>query len=115
MQPTNQKVSNSDLKPCDDQCPIKLCATLIEKKWTTLIIRELARGEKRYFEIEAALYSISAKVLSERLRHLESLGVIDRQVFNTIPPSTCYSLSALGFDFLPVLSAMAQFGEKLKN
>jgi len=115
MQPTNQKVSNSEYAPCDDECPIKLCAALIEKKWTTLIIRELASSEKRYFEIEAALYGISAKVLSQRLKYLESIHIINRNVFDTVPPSTSYTLTQLGFDFLPVLGAMADFGELLRK
>ena len=50
-------------EPCDDECPIKKTAIIIEGKWTTLVIRELLPGKKRFSEIQRALTGISPKVL----------------------------------------------------
>jgi DNA-binding HxlR family transcriptional regulator len=101
---------------CGDICPVKKTAELIEGKWTSLIIRELLSGKKRYFEIQKALVDISPKVLSTRLRMLERKGIVTRSVIPTVPPSTEYELSGLGIKLEAVLQAMAHFGiEMLKE
>jgi DNA-binding HxlR family transcriptional regulator len=95
---------------CDDGCPVRRTAQIIEGKWTTLVIRELLPGKKRYSEIQRALAGISPKVLAARLRHLEQHRLITRTVYPTIPPTTEYALTGLGRKLEPVLMAMAQFG-----
>ena len=98
---------------CDDGCPIKKTAQIIEGKWTTLIIRELLAGEKRYSELQKTLTGISPKVLAVRLRHLEDNDLISRTVYPTVPPSTEYALTELGQKLEAVLAAMALFGAEL--
>jgi DNA-binding HxlR family transcriptional regulator len=100
---------------CDKQCPVKRTADIIEGKWTTLVIRELLPGKRRYSEIQRALTGISPKVLTDRLRHLENWGLIDRTVYPTIPPTTEYELTTLGRKLEVILAAMAQFGMELEN
>ena len=98
---------------CSDECPIKKVADILDGKWTTLIIRDLLSGKKRYHELQQSLEGISAKVLSDRLRKLESTGMITRTVFDTVPPSTEYQLSTQGMAIAPVFNAMAEFGQQL--
>lgn len=98
---------------CDEECPVKRTATIIDGKWTTLVIRELIPGKKRYSEIQRALTGISPKILTDRLRHLEHWGLISRTVYPTIPPTTEYELTALGRKLEGILAAMAQFGTEL--
>jgi DNA-binding HxlR family transcriptional regulator len=107
---------NETLMPiagCGDICPVKKTAELIEGKWTSLIIRELLSGKKRYFEIQKALVDISPKVLSARLRMLEREAIVIRTVIATVPPSTEYELSPLGQKLEAVLQAMATFGMEM--
>lgn len=106
--------SLSKTQDCSDECPVKKTATLIEGKWTTLVIRELLPGKKRFSEIQRALHGISPKVLTARLRLLEQQQFLTRTAFPTIPPTTEYELTALGLQLEPVLAAMAQFGNNLK-
>lgn len=101
--------------PCDDECPVSRAAGIIEGKWTTLIVRELLPGKKRYSEIQRALVSISPKMLAARLRMLEQRRLVSRTVFPTIPPTTEYELTESGRKLEPVLAAMASFGETLKQ
>jgi len=101
--------------PCDDDCPIKRAAEVIEGKWTTLVIRELLPGKKRYSEIQKALGGISPKMLTARLRMLEERGLISRTVFPTIPPTTEYELTETGRKLERVLIEMARFGDELKR
>lgn len=98
---------------CDEECPVKKTAELIEGKWTTLVIRELLPHKKRYSQIQRALKGISPKVLTTRLRMLEEKGIINRTVYATVPPTTEYELTNIGEKLKEVLSAMAEFGKTL--
>jgi len=98
---------------CDDECPIKKTAEVIEGRWTTLVIRELLPGKKRFSEIQRALTGISPKVLTVRLRLLERRQLLTRTVFATVPPTTEYELTPLGRQLEVVLDAMAEFGQLL--
>jgi DNA-binding HxlR family transcriptional regulator len=100
---------------CDDECPIKKTAEVIEGRWTTLVIRELLPGKKRFSEIQRALTGISPKVLTARLRLLERRQLITRTVFATVPPTTEYELTPLGHQLEAVLNAMADFGQQLPS
>lgn len=97
---------------CEQGCPIKKTALIIEGKWTTLVIRELLTGKKRYSHLQRALEGISPKVLSARLRMLEEKKLISRTVFATVPVTTEYALTELGLKLQSVLLAMAEFGEQ---
>jgi len=48
------------------------------------------------------------------LRFLKQKGLISRKVFPTNPPTTEYQLTKLGKEMKTIISAMADFGEKLK-
>lgn len=98
---------------CDEECPVRRTAQILDGKWTTLVVRELLPGKKRFSEIQRALAGISPKVLVARLRHLEERGLVTRTVYPTVPPTTEYALTALGRKLEGVLLAMAQFGLEL--
>ena len=100
---------------CEAECPIKKTAHIIEGKWTTLVVRELLSGKKRYSEIKKALTGISPKILTARLRLLEQQQLITRSVFPTVPPTTEYELTSLGNKLEVVLKAMAEFGLDLNT
>jgi DNA-binding HxlR family transcriptional regulator len=106
-------VTIRQVEVCDDECPIKKTADVIEGRWTTLVIRELLPGKKRFSEIQRALTGISPKVLTARLRLLERRELLTRTVFATVPPKTEYELTPLGRQLEAVLNAMAEFGKQL--
>lgn len=102
-------------KPCDDECPVRLTAEIIDRKWTTLIVQNLLPGKKRYCELQRSLTGISPKVLAERLRFMEARALITREVFPTNPPTTEYALTHLGRRLELVVQAMYEFGLSLKE
>ena len=85
---------------------------MIGSKWTLLVIRDLATGTKRFNELEKSLLGISAKTLSERLRHLEQEGILRRQAFAEIPPRVEYSLTAKGEAMLSLIDSMREYGQR---
>jgi len=78
-----------------------------------LILRDLLDGKKRFSELQKSLEGVSPKVLSARLKFLESEGIVTRTLFPSVPPRTEYELTPLGENLKHVISAMAQFGSKI--
>lgn len=91
-------------------CPVARTAAIIGNRWTPLIVRDLARGTRRFSELERSLNGISPKTLSERLKRLEEAGVVARACFAEVPPRVDYSLTAKGYSLLPVIESMREFG-----
>ncbi len=100
--------------PCLAGCPVQATASVIEHKWATLIVRDLLSGKKRFSELQRSLGSISAKILSDRLKDLEQKGLLRRTVYPTVPPSTEYELTELGKEIEIVIRAMQVFGLQLQ-
>ncbi|MBL9051109.1 MAG: helix-turn-helix transcriptional regulator [Tabrizicola sp.] len=99
---------------CKDDCPVARAHAVLGGKWTTLIFRDLIGGKRRYSELMRSLDGISPRMLAERLRMLETEGLVTRTVFPTVPPTTEYALTALGQRMGPVIAAMAEFGQALQ-
>lgn len=91
-------------------CPVARTAELIGNKWTPLILRDLALGEKRFSQLERSLIGISPKTLSERLKKLEEAEVVTRQCYAEVPPRVEYALTSKGMALLPVIETMREFG-----
>lgn len=96
----------------DHGCPVARTADLISNKWTPLIIRDLAKREMRFSELERSLKGISPKTLSERLKRLEDSTVIQRTCFAEVPPRVEYQLTEKGYALLPVIDSMREFGKE---
>jgi DNA-binding HxlR family transcriptional regulator len=96
-------------------CPIGACMELLGGAWTPNTIWHLQAGPRRYSELQNDMTPISSKVLSMRLKELESKGVIARAVKDTSPPSVEYSLTELGRELVPAIEAIARVGYKLKE
>ncbi|HET7048721.1 MAG TPA: helix-turn-helix domain-containing protein [Solirubrobacteraceae bacterium] len=91
-------------------CPIERALLVLDGKWSTLIIRELLSGPKRFGELRAGLGISSPKTLTERLRILEHQDVLTRTVYAEVPPRVVYELTDRGQSFRSVLEAMAAWG-----
>ena len=96
--------------PCDAGCPVRRAAEILDGKWTTKIVRELLQGTKRFSELQRGLPGISPKILTDRLKMLETAGLIDKKIYPVIPPKTEYSLTTKGMEMKRVIVAMAEFG-----
>ena len=57
-------------------CPVAVASEVFAQRWTPLIIRELCSGRSHFNEIHRGIPLISRTLLAERLRWLESAGVV---------------------------------------
>jgi DNA-binding HxlR family transcriptional regulator len=86
--------------------------SLLGERWALLVVREVALGLRRFDELASAT-GAPRTVLSDRLRRLTQAGVLDTRPYQ-VPGSrarTEYVLTEAGLDLLPLLSAMADWGE----
>lgn len=92
-------------------CGIERALDVLDGKWTTLVLRELLNGPKRFGEIRTALGSPSPKTLTDRLRLLEHQGILTRTVYAEVPPRVVYELTERGQSLRSVLLAMLAWGD----
>ena len=98
---------------CDEECPVAKASEVLSGKWTTLIVRDLLSGKKRYSELQRSLSGISPRMLAARLAMLEDAGLVAKTIYPTVPPKTEYELTVAGRRIEPVIAAMAAFGAGL--
>lgn len=84
---------------------------IVSKRWTGLIVHRLLSGPERFCTIEAAI-PISARLLSERLKDLESEGIVRRDVFPETPVRIEYSLTDKGKALEPVVRAIEEWSNR---
>jgi DNA-binding HxlR family transcriptional regulator len=85
-------------------CPMDAVLRTLMGTWTTYVLWLLrSEGRLRFGEIKARMPGISSKVLTERLRHLEASGLVDRDYRPTIPPTVSYALTKRGEQLKGVL------------
>ena len=104
--------SSSTGSVLDPQCPSRLVLDRIADKWTALIIQILARGTKRYVELQREIGGISQKMLTQTLRSLERDGLVQRTIYPVVPPKVEYSLTRLGRTLIEPLQGLCRWSEK---
>jgi DNA-binding HxlR family transcriptional regulator len=92
-------------------CPLTRTIRLIGDVWTLLIVHNLMRGSRRFGELLDALGNVSPKTVSQRLKMLEEVKLVDRQAYAEIPPRVEYTLTEKGFALVHIIEAMQEFGE----
>ena len=97
------------------KCPIETTLKMLGCKWKVLIIRELLTGTKRFGELKRAVTGITQKVLTSKLREMEELGLLEREVYPQIPPKVEYTLTDVGYSLRPVLESLKIWGRDFKR
>jgi DNA-binding HxlR family transcriptional regulator len=94
-----------------DWCPVARALSVIGDRWTLLIVRDCFLGKSRFEEFQKSL-GITRHVLSDRLKRLAELGVLERNAYSERPLRYTYSLSEKGRDFAPALIGLKDWGKK---
>ncbi len=98
--------------PLEARCPIRGVLDKLGDKWSMLVILELAAGEQRFSALRRQIPDISQKMLTQTLRILQRDGLVDRQVFPTVPPSVSYRLTPLGLSLLEPFGALVAWANR---
>jgi DNA-binding HxlR family transcriptional regulator len=106
---------HEDVSNCMEECYVKQVLSLFGKKYVMPIIRALLINDKlRFNEIEEKLGG-SPKTITSRLRELEALGLIRREVFNEIPIRVEYSLTKKSKGLEDIFERIAIWAKNLKT
>lgn len=83
---------------------------LLSQRWTGLIIYQLLSGPQRFCSIESSI-GVSGRVLSERLKDLETEGIVNRMVFPETPVRIEYSLTDKGKSLAPIMQEIEKWSQ----
>ena len=86
-------------------CPVAVASEVFAQRWTPLIIRELCSGRSHFNEIHRGIPLISRTLLAERLRWLESAGVVASSAAKAAAVRE-YRLTESGAEFQAVIDAL---------
>lgn len=87
-------------------------AELLGKRWNPQIVRALLAGHARFSDLKVAIPTISDTLLSDRLKELESAGILTRTVTPCTPVRIDYELTARGMDLSAVMEELAAWAER---
>ena len=92
-------------------CSVAKALDVVGDRWTLLIVRELLlRGACRYTDLRYGLPGIATNLLADRLRELESAGLIRREEAPPPAATTLFSLTETGAELEPVIRAIGLWG-----
>ncbi|UTE77172.1 helix-turn-helix domain-containing protein [Rossellomorea sp. KS-H15a] len=94
------------------QCAIDLVIDVIGGKWKVLILWNLNEGVKRFNELKRSLPNITQKMLTQQLRELEEHGLVERTVYQEVPPKVEYSTTEMGKKLQSTLFEMCKWGDE---
>jgi DNA-binding HxlR family transcriptional regulator len=94
-------------------CSVGRTVDIVGAPWVLLIVREVLRGVRRFAEMQDHL-GVSRSVLTDRLDHLVSTGVLERRAYREPGQRERaeYALTQKGLDLYPVLTALRDWGDK---
>ncbi|WP_277605612.1 winged helix-turn-helix transcriptional regulator [Glycomyces sp. L485] len=95
-----------------DGCPAAHALDLVGERWSLLIVRELLLGPKRFTDLRGGLDGASANVISQRLRELESHGVVTRRRLPPPAASKVYELTEWGRELEGVIVRLLRWGAR---
>jgi DNA-binding HxlR family transcriptional regulator len=85
---------------------------LIGRRWTGAIISVMLGGPQCFNEMLAAVPGLSDRLLTERLRELESEGLVRRTVLPGPPVRVSYELTEAGKCLEPVIESLGRWAER---
>ena len=94
------------------KCPYATAQSLISGKWAVLILFYLEDGPIRFNELLRRMPKMTHATLSTQLKTLEEYGLIKRVQYEAIPPKVEYSLTEIGKQFHPVITAIENWGNQ---
>ncbi|MDE6222150.1 MAG: helix-turn-helix transcriptional regulator [Muribaculaceae bacterium] len=100
----------------DPKCPIRNILARFSEKWGLLVIYTLTLKPKtRFNELRKEIPDISARMLSATLNTLVADGLVERQSYNTVPPTVEYSLSSIGQTLVPYLESLIEWAKEYSD
>lgn len=99
------------MKTYEFNCEKELTLAVIGGKWKMLILWYIALDSpQRFGKLRRLLPKVTPKMLTAQLRELEQDGIIQRKVYQQVPPKVEYTLTEYGEKLIPILKLMYEWG-----
>ena len=105
------KGRKSVAEPCLEPCPIERGMRILGGKWKGSILWHLKDGPVRFNDLARQLGGASKKMVNQRLKELEALGIVERRVISDRPVAVEYAITDFGRSALVVLDRMREWAE----
>jgi DNA-binding HxlR family transcriptional regulator len=102
-----EEVKQKPVRSYGQFCGLARALDVVGDRWSLLIVRELLVGPMRYGELVASLGGIATNLLADRLRSLESAGVIERRLGQT--SGVVYALTPWGSELREAVEALIRW------
>ena len=102
----------SVVEPCLEPCPIERGMRLIGGKWKGSILWHLKDGPVRFNDLVRQLGGASKKMVNQRLKEMEEIGLVERRVLSTRPVAVAYEITDFGRSALDVLDQLRVWSEE---
>ncbi len=93
-------------------CPVAMAAEILCPRWTMVLMREMIAGSTRFNDLRRGVPKMSPTLLSQRLKELESAGIVEKRPLRSEKGVFAYHLTEAGQDLRPVVEAMGFWGQK---
>lgn len=116
MSVTNTAVTPQVDGPCgDDDCGIRDVLDRLGDRWSVLVVVELAKGVRRFRELQRAIPGISQRMLTLTTKRLWRDGLVERIAYPTIPPQVEYRLTPMGHSLATTIATLADWSRTHKD
>jgi len=93
-------------------CAVANSLDIVGDKWSLLVVRDLLHGKRTYGELAHSPEGIPTNILAERLKRLESAGIIASAPYQERPVRYAYTLTPKGTALGEVLLAFVRWGKQ---
>lgn len=100
------------LNPCEDPCSIERGMRILGGKWKGSILWYLRDGAIRFNDLVRQFPGASRKMIDQRLKEMESMGLVHRQVLSEKPLAVSYDITDFGRSALGVLETLKDWSEE---
>jgi DNA-binding HxlR family transcriptional regulator len=105
--PVQMKDSPLGVRPCT----MAAALDIVGERWSLLALRELSYGVHTFARI-AGYTGAPRDVLTDRLRKLETAGIIERRIYSEHPPRYEYHMTQAGRELFPAMIGLLEWGSK---
>lgn len=91
-------------------CPVACALDIVGDRWTLLIVRDLLKGKRRFNEFAESAEKIPTNILTDRLKTLESRGLVEKILYSERPPRAEYHLTEAGKGLGKIVKAIRDWG-----
>jgi DNA-binding HxlR family transcriptional regulator len=92
-----------------DACATAHALDVIGDRWSLIIVRELVLGPRRFADLQSAVVGITPAVLTDRLRHLAEVGVLEQATLDDLARTRAYRLTPWGRGLEDVMAALGRW------